>query len=674
MCRLYLSMKNFFLEKQVFFFLLIYSIIIPPEVLKADPISIRAKDLNLTVDPQKALITSISDNTGLEYTLAPGMPMILLNGKPLSNIKAFVKILKDGVRIEYHGALGDRGNVTATIKGSTESAGLTFLLDLDFQPGTKLKEVNFPALKLKPNIGKEPTDDFVFLPIGDGIEISRDSLRKVRRQKQFSYPGNASMQFLSFYDSKNGLCMMMKDTRGYKKALGYSQGSRPQKHMALFIAVKNPLDLKGKYKAAPVELFSSLASWENAARLYRPWALQQKWSQGSKKNQKHLPWLNKTDLLLEWNALPMGSGVWQVRPKDVSKYVKDMKSAIGSRKAIVCIRNFEKYGAYIMPDCEPFQAPLADVCKQVHRVGDRTYAMAGALIWCLKRKGYEGWAYTTSSYNGEQYCKDLGGADDAAITKNGTIKFQKQGKSTWKADSFHVCVGTKRAQWWMEHFAAELAKKGIDVLEWDQMHGGHAQECWSKKHGHPLGEGKWQSEAVHELFRLSREAGKKVNKNFALATEHICEFYMDVVDTYVFRPSHFSGWPAIGQGSRMVPAFSFVYHSVAPGMIIDYWIPPNFSPQDKSPEVVEFLRKRGWDISKSEAGEDMLYRKKTLELKDIQKYRVKKMVNFLCGRPDYFNRQNWGYKMAYGGKDHKTRYILPTFAMAETTATQFAKN
>ena len=145
----------------------------------------------------------------------------------------------------------------------------------------------------------------------------------------------------------------------------------------------------------------------------------------------------------------------------------------------------------------------------------------------------------------------------------------KEAHFTWDGDHAFMCPETDFAK---EHFrstARVLAQAGFDLFEFDQMNGGGCPPCYSTDHGHPPGESPWMHRAIAELMRITRDEGRKHSPAFALSLEDPAELLLPYLDTYISRVNHVINWPAAGPGSRVVPAFSYVYHPIVTSTNVD---------------------------------------------------------------------------------------------------------
>ena len=108
--------------------------------------------------------------------------------------------------------------------------------------------------------------------------------------------------------------------------------------------------------------------------------------------------------------------------------------------------------------------------------------------------------------------------------------------------------------------ARELALRGIDLLELDQMNGGTPGPCYHSEHEHPLGYGRWMYERTSQLIEGMLEAGREVHPRFGLAMEDPAEAYIPWMTVYMTRQDNIYQHPAAEfEVSEVVPAFQFVY-------------------------------------------------------------------------------------------------------------------
>lgn len=375
------------------------------------------------------------------------------------------------------------------------------------------------------------------------------------------------MQFVAFFDPDHGLSLTCRDTVGECKFIGYE---KQENALLLQLSIQRPF-VKGLSFTSPAyALEPCRGSWTAAAENYKAWARRQKWSRGSLR----LPcpeWLKTFPLFLDMDLRPLGNGKRFVPLERAGEWADAWKEALHAPTVAVMVRSWEKEGIYVMPDCFPvYPSPpeFAAMTADLHRRGHFVFAMVAGLKWVIQRQPYHTPHYNVTAYHGWELF-EREGRSVCAVDKNGQV-VQQAPYFTWDGTKAFLCPATAYAWQLYARCARELAVSGVDLFEFDQMNGGGlAVPCYSTKHGHPPGYGPWVAAAIHRLFEEARQAGKAVNPHFALTMEEAGERYLDVMDTFCGRNHEIATWLAMGEGSFVVPAFSYVYHAVKPGMEID---------------------------------------------------------------------------------------------------------
>ena len=157
------------------------------------------------------------------------------------------------------------------------------------ETGLPLQAVRFPVLALPARLGEEGADDRVLLPHGDGLEIENPA-ENLRDARAAQYPGGASMQLLSVYDSAGGFFLAALDGEGHRKQLGVAPvGDTVEPLLTHYPAVEARTQWALSY---PVVLGAFSGDWQIAAEMYRAWAQGQSWCRAPLWKRKDLPaWL-----------------------------------------------------------------------------------------------------------------------------------------------------------------------------------------------------------------------------------------------------------------------------------------------------------------------------------------------------------------------------------------------
>lgn len=545
--------------------------------ISAEELTVHSPAWTLAVDGKTGALVSLRDRDGYEYLTRRPTPLFRLlvtatlgQQRWLSADQAASfegKRTEAGKRLKLHWE--GIGFPDLSARATVERAGraLLFRLWLDNRAGVILEEVVFPDLPLRPTLGQDPADDCILAPWGDGVLLTRRLIDRLSWSPLRPYPGQSSMQFVAFYDQDRGLSLTCRDSAGECKSIGYE---KQEGALLLRLSILRPF-VKALSFAGPVyALEPCRGSWTTAAENYKTWARGQKWSWGSRRLACP-EWLKTFPLFLDMDLRPLGNGRRFVPLEKAGEWADAWKEALLAPTVVVMVRSWEKEGIYVMPDCFPVypsRSEFVAMTSDLHRRGHFVFAMVAGLKWVIQRQPYHTPHYNVTGYEGRELF-EKGGRSVCAVDKSGQV-VQQEPYFTWDGTKAFLCPATPYARQLYARCARELAASGVDLFEFDQMNGGGlAVPCYSTQHGHPPGYGPWVAAAIHRLFEEARRAGKAVNPHFALAMEEAGERYLDVMDTFCGRNHEIATWPAMGEGSMVVPAFSYVYHAVKPGMEID---------------------------------------------------------------------------------------------------------
>lgn len=414
-----------------------------------------------------------------------------------------------------------------------------------------LYAIRFPAVEFPLRLGESAEDDRLLLPKCDGALLDNPE-GNLQGGAVSNYPGSASVQLLAFYDSAAGIRVMTLDGGGYRKAIGVM---RRKAGMGLHV-VHYPEVAAGKDFILPykVEMATFHGNWEVAAVAYRKWALKQGWCRKRLQERAgELPhWLREMPFFYTMSVRGLtAENKVDLRYDTIAEQSDQYAKLLGTRVCAM-VMSWEKHGPWVTPDYFPtvggderFQALTA----RLHATGNRSLIFLSGLKWTL-RKG----ALFDAT---EAFARD--GEAAAIVAENGkTLVVGKPGDDT--GQSAELCPATRYAQDLLSRISRQATALGVTAVQVDQMVGGGSPACYSERHGHPVGGGNWQTEAVYRSFARLRAEGKTRSRDFAFLMEEPGEFFIPVLDAYHARDYAEGRWPRDGRGIRGVPLFTFIYH------------------------------------------------------------------------------------------------------------------
>ncbi len=211
---------------------------------------------------------------------------------------------------------------------------------VDNNSDCQLREVQFPRMTLVPN--PEPADNITLVfprAYGRSWRNPFDAPYGylVGTMEPAGFRGSAEMQFGTLYDDAgNGLYWAAYDGEGYQKRFVYDNKEvRGQIQLKLGHMPENCLtpgiDFASPY---PIVLGAYHGDWWDAARMYREWALQQKWcAKGPLETREDVPdWIRDCDVWLRGmpGVMTLNSSVTTRTPSRISSRSRKQRTGGGA--------------------------------------------------------------------------------------------------------------------------------------------------------------------------------------------------------------------------------------------------------------------------------------------------------------------------------------------------------
>ncbi len=165
--------------------------------------------------------------------------------------------------------------ITCTVRMETRAPRLVWNIAVANTGAFAVRSLYYPQWAAPPRLG--PGEDRLLYPFLDGQEFLNpgEHMREGRVQSA-QYPGQAAMQLMAYYDESAGLLEMTTDGNGWVK---HFRAGRMAGALDLSIE-HNPDETPGKSFTLPYDIVFEpfRGSWQDAADVYRTWAVQQKWA------------------------------------------------------------------------------------------------------------------------------------------------------------------------------------------------------------------------------------------------------------------------------------------------------------------------------------------------------------------------------------------------------------
>jgi hypothetical protein len=547
----------------------------------AETVSLENQTLRIEWDATRGTLTSLKDKPSGRQWLDPAVPTPLYTvqladeKKPISSTSAkTVRVQRQDEAVIVEAAHDEPAGFAVTCRFwlQGDSSQVLGRISIRSAAPRRIAEVRFPLVRLRLPFAGDGEKDRVLWPECDGTLLLNPSLN--RADRQFRYPGNASLQMMAAFEPSAGLYLAAHDPQAHTKtfctrrsaqglelSIGHLLPQTPASQWEL------PYDVALAGLRPPPGL--NEITWETAADLYRGWAVQQPWCRQTMAQRVaagDIPkWITEPSLLVTYS---LRGEMQDKRLGNRLPLVVDQVerwSKVAGAPVTCLIISWEKLDTWTSPDYFPpygGREPFTSVTRDLHARGHRTMVFLSGLNWTLH--------------------KDLAGPDRARVLVDQQSEFDRRGRASAVSDaqgkavingtpdkgvgqSALICPSTPLAREILVGTSLGCQQLGIDCVQVDQIVGGGMKECYHPRHDHPPGGGTWTSRALYGLFNEIRKAGKARDPSFAFSLEEPGEYYLPILDTYHARDLHQGRWPRSGAGVLGVPLFTHVYHDYLAG-------------------------------------------------------------------------------------------------------------
>jgi len=467
-------------------------------------------------------------------------------------------------RMVFSGLGGRRLRAECTVSAAEGDDAALWRITVSGDEHLMLEDVGYPVLSLRTPLA-DGTDQSAFVAgLTKGGVYRAPSRWPAGSTIYARQPGGLAAQFACYYGPRAGLYSATRDTKGYPKVLqvrrtesGLEWVWRRQCCHNLSTAFEPGYEVALTTFGSPDA--GRLTDWRDAADVYKAWALKQPWCARPLARRDDLPaWL------LEGPAMVRFDRGWLSRPERIEQWLRDYYQArFPQGPLIVAFWGWERVAPWISPKYfppHPSEEGLRKCVESVRGVGGHPF------FW---PSGYH-WAATFGKRPDGTFDWD----DRADFEKTGLPHaIRNRDGAPWSWDppwlnggtNYALCRGDPWTRRWLDDIAAELTKRGADLIQVDQVVGGGAPgegRCYSSQHGHPPGPGVWDSEAFGEQLRTMREACRRVNPDIVLGFEEPQELFIQRVGIQDYRDWEMPWAPPEPQERASV--FGYLYHEFVP--------------------------------------------------------------------------------------------------------------
>ena len=259
-----------------------------------------------------------------------------------------------------------------------------------------------------------------------------------------------------------------------------------------------------------VTLAAFRGDWWQAARLYRNWALRQKWARKG-------PIASRDDFPRSMRE----PSFWYCRYLfgDTGRFLRFFERIHAEvPKLNMGIRWYKWHSGDMdtnFPEFLPALDGVGETGKALCDMGYTTMPYINARLWDTKLMSY---AYAA---------KDLTRREDGLPHTE-----QWRGKPYGKHDFGIMCPFAHDWQDLLQRLAEEsLAQTKCNALYYDQVGCAAPKLCHNVRHGHPIGGGRWWADGYRQILQRAHDAFAP--RGIAITTEGTAECYMDVCDGFL---------------------------------------------------------------------------------------------------------------------------------------------
>jgi len=452
-------------------------------------------------------------------------------------------------RLVYAGFAEALDRVVCTVRGGKETK-IRWGITVAPKPGWGVTDTSYPRFLAAEKIGSTVRDDALL-----GGNAKGGVFRGAHGYVRARMPGSLVVQFACLYDDSALFYYAAEDGKGYSKLLhvdrqdngvlfqwirqGFAQTAEKQDYDVVMAAIDGT-------PAKP-------CAWQDAADLYKSWAVKQTWCRTPYLKRPDIPaWMKDAPAMVRFNRDMIGD------PDSIRAWMKDYwLKHYPAAPLIMAYWGWERHGCWVSdyfpvyPSDEQFAALVKD-CKAMN---GHAFPWPSGYYWILDyNKDEKTGAFAFDDHATYEKRK---GDDYACVTREGK-PFRRKPRWLRGGSSSCLCGGTRFCQdWWNNEVCLPLAKLGCEMIQADQTVGGAFPPCWSRTHGHEFGEGLWKKECFYKQMVTMRETMRTCEKDSVVCFEEPCELYNDVVGVQDYRTCE-------AQSDEWASVFNYVYHEYLP--------------------------------------------------------------------------------------------------------------
>lgn len=453
-------------------------------------------------------------------------------------------------------------NALVTIRFPKNEAMTYWRIDIDNKTDWIIEWIDFPDVVVPNDLTAKGGTGKIVWPFNEGALIEDTSIRESFWFKYAEpnypsrgfagiYPAIICSQFMAYYEEWGGLYFGAHDVNGHVKCVEYfpvDEGIRLQ-----FRFYPGGGEYKMDYDMV-LGVFDG--DWHDAAEIYRDWFLAC--------NSNKMDPIHENSKLPEWYGESPVVITYPVRGKHDTDVMNPNK-LFPYTNVLPIINNFAReFNSKIMallmhwegtaPWAPPYVWPpyggekaLKDFADHLHESGHLLGVYCSGIGWTEQSNLIQEYS-RKEQFEREHLEKYMCISPEGDLPYSNICTAQRRGYDLCPSQSFTVETMTKEI--------TQMIDGGCDYIQaLDQNHGGTSYFCYSKTHGHPPAPGKWQTDAMKEMYQrfqeISNQAGKKVL--FGCESASAEPFIPNLLFSDArFNLNYFVGTP--------IPLYAYIYH------------------------------------------------------------------------------------------------------------------
>lgn len=402
------------------------------------------------------------------------------------------------------------------------------------------------------------------------------------------YPGQLPVQMMLYYNQAAGLYLATHDST--QEAKSFDLGPLPGwVEFPVFSISHFPSEAMASSAATAYETVVGVfhGDWYDGADIYKAWATRQWWCEQKLTERDIASWLRRGFGVFQMSNYHLPTVKLDHSLSEIAELVNRLAGESGV-PLLALVFNFEGAGGWTGPigffppreGEEPFRAAMA----RLRQAGNLGFLYMPGGNWYIAISSYDPPFDSWPEFEAQ-------GRPHATMGADGQVQIGR-----WYAgwEAARLCPQSEYTHDLTAALVLGCIERGAPVVQIDNFPCGGTEACYDKRHGHPIGYGRWWSEAWNRILAETRRRAKALDPDAALTTEGISENFIPYLDLYDQRAGnmeYFGHWRAGDPlGAEAIPLFNYLYNQYIGSYCAAY-------PECNRPEVLYWTRCLGKSLT-----------------------------------------------------------------------------